>query len=45
MLYRVRDALVAAGLDSNAAEFLDRAMLCKSYQDLLTLAHEYVALE
>lgn len=45
MLYRVRDALKEAGLDAHADEFLDRAMRCGSYQDLITLAHEYVALE
>jgi hypothetical protein len=45
MLYRVRDALKDAGLDSRADEFLDRAMRCGTYQDLIELAREYVAVE
>lgn len=45
MLYRVRDALVEAGQDERADEFLTRAMRCASYQDLLALAREYVAMD
>jgi hypothetical protein len=45
MLYRIRDALKDAGLDDRADDFLERAQLCRSWTDLLTLAREYVAVE
>jgi len=40
--YRVRQALLTAGLDERAKEFLDRATRCNSVDQLLRLARQYV---
>lgn len=43
--YRVRDALYRAGLYDVANRFLRRAAYCRSREQLLRLAAEYVTIE
>jgi hypothetical protein len=42
ILYRVHEALSAAGFDEQAEEFLNRAVACESYDKLIELAVDYV---
>lgn len=39
---RVRSALVDAGQDGDAREFVERTFLCRSYDEVLRLVLEYV---
>ena len=43
--YRVRDVLYAAGLHEAANGFLRRAVYCRSREQLIHLAAEYVTIE
>ncbi len=44
LLFRVRDALRAAGRDAELEEFLSRSAHCRNREDLKRLADEYGAL-
>jgi hypothetical protein len=45
VLFRVRDALKAAGREREACEFLRRAQRCRCHGDLYTIVAEYVVIE
>jgi len=42
---RVSGALAQAGMPEKAKEFTTRALLSKSYEEVLCLCHEYVEIE
>jgi len=42
VLHRVREALVAAGFNERAEEFLDRAAHCASFAEMFRIARDYV---
>jgi len=40
--FRVRDALLAAGRETQVVEFLQRAERCQSWDEFVELAQDYV---
>ncbi len=45
ILFRVRDTLTEAGLEDQVDEFLRRAVACRSCDEMVQLAMEYVELD
>jgi hypothetical protein len=45
LLFSVRDTLRESGLEDQLEEFLERAVACRSWADMMRLAREYVELD
>ena len=45
ILFCVRDTLREANLQDQLDEFLERAVVCRSWADMMRLAREYVELD